>query len=141
VKWFFDSSVLVATFVPGHEHHERSIAVFTAANRHSGCSAAHCLAETYATLTRLPGTYRASAEQAITCVETIKDRLALVHLESEEYLAAIRQAAESSIVGGLLYDALLGACALKAKANVIYTWNVGHFTLLGDEIARKVRTP
>lgn len=141
MRWFFDTSVLVATFVPGHEHHERSIAAFTAADRNSGSSAAHCLAETYSTLTRLPGKYRASAEDALSCVETIRDRLALITLDSDEYLSIIREAAENSIVGGLLYDALLGACALKAKADVIYTWNVGHFVRLGDEIEHRVRTP
>jgi predicted nucleic acid-binding protein len=141
VRSFFDTSVLVATFVPGHEHHERSIAAFTAAGRDSGCSAAHCLAETYSTLTRLPGKYRANAEDAISCVETIRERLALFPLETAEYVSAIREAANNNVVGGSIYDALLGACALKAKADVIYTWNVGHFILLGDEIAQKVRTP
>ena len=40
-----------------------------------------------------------------------------------------------------MYDALIAACALKAEADVLYTWNIGHFLLLGDEVARKLRTP
>jgi hypothetical protein len=39
------------------------------------------------------------------------------------------------------YDALIGACARKMKAEIIYTWNIAHFLGLGEEVADKVRTP
>jgi len=67
--------------------------------------------------------------------------LAIVTLETREYLAAIRRFAAHGITGGTVYDGLIAACALKAKADVLYTWNTGHFLLLGDEVARKLRTP
>ena len=141
MRLFFDSSALVPVFVPGHQHHERCLAVFSAANRATAYSAAHCLAEVYAALTRLPGKYRAAPDQAISCVETIEKHLNVLTLEVAEHVSTIREAAALGIEGGKLYDALIAACALKAHADVIYTWNVAHFMSLGDEVARKVRTP
>lgn len=141
MKIFVDSSVLVAAFIPGHVHHERSFGVFASADAKTAACAVHSLAELYATVTRLPYKYRATAHQALTFVETVRDRFTLLALDTGEYLASIARAAEQNIVGGTLYDAVIAACALKAKADVLYTWNVGHFLLLGDEVAKRVRTP
>lgn len=49
--------------------------------------------------------------------------------------------AAAGVIGGAVYDALIARCALKAGADIIYTWNLSHFTRLGPEIARRVRTP
>ena len=141
MRVFFDTSVLVPVFIPGHEHHERSLAVFSKADLHSGYCAAHSLAEVYATLTRLPGRYRAAPDQAIMCLEAIEGRLNPIALEVAEYLAAIREAAGIGIEGGALYDALLGACADKSKANVLYTWNTRDFLRLGENLRGRVHTP
>jgi predicted nucleic acid-binding protein len=141
VRSFFDTSVLVPVFIPGHEHHERSLAAFSAVDLRSGYCAAYCLAEVYATLTRLPGKYRAAPEQAILCLETIEERLSVLALEVAEYVSAIREAAGIGIQGGALYDALLGACAVKAKADILYTWNTRDFQCLGANVSKRVRTP
>jgi len=141
VKHFFDTSVLVAAVLEEHEHHERSFSAFSTATPSSGFCAAHNLAEAYATLTRYPGKERLSPDQALLAVEAFENRLAIIALESREYLAALRTLAAIGITGGTIYDGLIAACALKAKADVIYTWNTGHFMMLGDEVARKVRTP
>lgn len=141
MRSFFDTSVLVPVFIPGHQHHDRSLSVFSAANRsHSYCSA-HSLAEVYATLTRLPGRYRAAPEQALLCLEAVEERLNVIALEINEYVSAIREAAGMGIEGGTLYDALLGACAVKAKSDVLYTWNTRDFQRLGTNVSRLVRTP
>jgi predicted nucleic acid-binding protein len=92
-------------------------------------------------ITRLPGKHRASGQQAVTFLEMIQERFSFVALDVADYLATIRELAALGIVGGTTYDALVAACALKAKADVLYTWNIGHFLLLGDELARKVRKP
>lgn len=72
---------------------------------------------------------------------SMAERLTFVALDAREYWAAIANAAESGIVGGTIYDVLLARCALKAKADIIYTWNIGHFQQLGGEVAKRVRTP
>jgi predicted nucleic acid-binding protein len=141
MNWFFDTSVLIPTFLEDHEHHEASLDAFLKSDRRSSCCAAHSLAEVYATLTRLPGRHRLSGEQVLLFLENIRERLTLVTLDPEEYSAAVQAAAANGIVGGVIYDALLAQCALKAHAETIYTWNVRHFQRMGPEIARRVKTP
>ncbi|MGA7559110.1 MAG: PIN domain-containing protein [Terriglobales bacterium] len=141
MKSFFHTSVLVASFLDGHEHHERSFAILADADRKNACCAAHSLAELYATLTRLPGKLRLTADQALLSLDSVAERLELISLNVPEYQHAIREAASGGIVGGTIYDALLGRCAVKAHAAKIYTWNVSHFRMLGAEIAARVRTP
>lgn len=141
MRWFFDSSVLVPALLADHVHHARSFAAFAAASRKNAGCAAHSLAEVYSTLTRYPGKQRLGAESAALLVQEIEHRLTLVWLDGDEYLAAIDRIAGMGIVGGAVYDALIAACAAKARADVVYTWNTAHFMLLGDEVARKVRTP
>jgi predicted nucleic acid-binding protein len=141
VKSFFDTSVLVATSVEVHEHHERSFALFTSADRKTAGCAAHSLAELYATLTRLPGRLRMSADQALLVLDSVEERLEIVSLDARECRLAIQDAATAGIVGGTIYDALIGWSALKAGATRIYTWDVADFRRLGAEIAKKVRTP
>ena len=141
MKSFFDTSVLIAAVLANHEHHDRSLAVFAAADRKTGCCAAHTLAELYATLTRMPGKQRIISDQALLFLDEVEERLELVYLNTCEYRLAINQAAHHGVLGGTVYDALLGQCALKAGATRILTWDVVHFQRLGPEIADKVRTP
>jgi predicted nucleic acid-binding protein len=141
VNRFFDTTILVAAVLEEHEHHESSFSALSTARPSSAFCAAHNLAETYATLTRYPGKQRLSPDQALLALDVYENRLAVVSLDSREYLAAIRKFAALEITGGTIYDGLIAACALKAKADVLYTWNTAHFMMLGDEIARKVRTP
>lgn len=111
-----------------------------AEKKHASC-AAQSLAEVYATLTRLPGRDRASASEATLFLESMDERLTFISLDTEEYWRAIMHSAESGIVGGTIYDALLAHCALKARAETIFTWNIDHFRRVGPEVAKRVRTP
>jgi predicted nucleic acid-binding protein len=95
----------------------------------------------YASLTRLPGKYRAAPEQALMCLDTIGERLNLIALGVAEYISAIREAAGLGIEGGALYDALLGACAIKARADILYTWNTRNYQRLGPNVSRRLHTP
>jgi predicted nucleic acid-binding protein len=141
VKWFFDTSVLVPALLPDHIHHARSFAAFASANPKNAACAAHSLAEVYATLTRYPGKQRMSSESADLLVQEIEHRLTLVSLNGDEYRAAVRRIARMGIVGGAVYDGLIAACALKAGAHHLYTWNARHFDLLGADIQKLVTTP
>lgn len=141
MKAFFDTSVLISAFMEDHEHHSASLKVFVEAGHRQGCCAAHSLAEVYSTLTKLPGRHRLSGEQALLFVGDIRERLVVFALDQREYYAAIKKAATAGIVGGTIYDALLAHCALKAKADTIYTWNIRHFEQFGPVIAERLRTP
>lgn len=141
MKWFFDTTVLVAALLPDHPHHSRSFPLFGSASRKQSACAAHSLAEAYSTFTRYPGKERMSAEAASLVVQEIERRLTLVWLDGDEYSAAIRRMAHVGIVGGAVYDGLVAGCALKAGADRLYTWNVRHFELLGVEVRKIITMP
>ena len=141
MKAFFDTSVLVATFYGDHEHHQASIDRFLSFRRSEAGCAAHSLAEVYSSLTRMPGKLRVTGDQAMLFLATIRDRLTLVALDAEEYFKAIEEASTLGVAGGAIYDALLGRCAVKARAQTIYTWNVKHFQRLGPSVVSRLKTP
>lgn len=140
MRAFFDTSALVPVFLDDHQHHERSLKAFVAAAKNDAC-AAHSLAEVYSTMTRLPGPHRLSGEQVLLFLENISERLSLVTLTGKEYYAAIKESAEAGITGGAIYDALIARCALKAKADRIYSWNTKHFERFGAAIVNRLTTP
>jgi len=141
MKGFFDTSVLVPLFYRDHVHYGPSQELFIRFNQSTGCCGAHSLAEVYATLTRMPGKRRISGEQAMLFIGNIRERLSIMALNSEEYARALQASAVRGIVGGAIYDAMLAQCALKAKAETIYTWNVRHYAQCGPEVVGRVRTP
>lgn len=141
MKAFFDTSVLVAVFWQEHPHHKISLDLFYEARKKEAVCAAHSLAEVYAVMTRLPAKAVLAPEQVILFVQEIRERLTVISLGEDEYYSTLQHAAERSAVGGRIYDALLLKCALKAKAEIIYTWNLKHFRQLAPEAAERIRTP
>ena len=141
MKAFLDTSVLVAVFYGEHEHHEPSFALFLRLNKKSGCTAAHCLAEVYSVLTGIPGKDRASPDEALLFLADVRARLAVVALDGDEYTRVLEGAAAGGIAGGGIYDAIAGGCAMKARAEAIYTWNIRHFVRLGADVAARAMTP
>lgn len=131
--------MLVPVFIEDHEHHERSLKVFANAYKTRDCCAAHSLAEVYATMTRLPGRNRLSGDQVLLFLENIRERLMLITLTGDEYHASIKEAAETGVIGGTIYDALIARCALKAKVDAIYTWNTRHFQQFGNAIVSRLK--
>jgi predicted nucleic acid-binding protein len=141
LSYFCDTSVLVPALLTEHVHHAPSFSLFTSATPKRVSCAAHSLAEVYATLTRYPGAERLSAEQAGLLVEEIERRFELVSLDSREYRSAIHDMAATGVVGAAIYDGLIAACAMKARADRLYTWNARHFELLGKEVQRLIARP
>jgi len=89
----------------------------------------------------MPGKQRISGEQGMLFLSDIREHLTIISLDDREYFQAIAGAAAAGVVGGTIYDALLIYCALKAKAEIIYTWNVKHYGQFGSEAAKRARTP
>jgi predicted nucleic acid-binding protein len=141
VKAFLDTSVLVAAFYGDHEHHEPSFGLFSQQTKSTACTAAHCLAEFYSVVTGMPGKDRASPDEALLFLRDARERLYLVTLDELEYFKTLEDAASGNISGGTTYDAIIARCALKWKAQTIYTWNVKHFSRLGEKVASRVRQP
>ena len=141
MRAFFDTSALVPVFYGDHVHHAASITQFIKYDKARGCCAAHSLAEVYSTLTRMPGRHRISSEQAMLFVDSIRERLSTIALDGEEYAGALRAAASLGIVGGGIYDAMIAHCALKARVDVIYSWNIRHYSLCGPAVMNLLQTP
>lgn len=141
MKAFLDTSVLVAAFYGDHVHHAASLNLFTRFDKKDAACAAHSLFEVYSVLTRMPGKHRVGGEQAMLFIGNIRERLTLVALSAEEYAKTLQIFAELGVAGGAIYDAHLAACALKARAATLYTWNVAHFAQLGPKIAPLLQTP
>ena len=74
-------------------------------------------------------------------LENVRERLTIVSLDHQEYFQAIEESSGIGVSGGAIYDSLLAHCALKAKAQAIYTWNTRDFIRLGKAVAERVRTP
>ena len=138
---FFDTSVLVPVFYGDHEHHAPSLSLFLSVGKEDGCCGAHTLAEIYSTLTGMPGKYRVTGDQAMLFIGSILERLSVVALTAEEYAAALESWSKMGIVGGTIYDAVLASCALKSRAEAIYSWNLRHYRQLGPEVERRLKSP
>lgn len=133
--------MLVATFYGEHEHHEPSIGLFLQQKKNTACTAAHCLAEVYSVVTGMPGKDRSSPDEALLFLHDVRERLTMVALDEIDYFKVLEHSASAAISGGATYDAIIAHCALKAKAKTIYTWNVKHFSRLGENVASRVRRP
>jgi predicted nucleic acid-binding protein len=141
MKAFFDTSVLVPVFYGDHVHHAASLDLFIQFNKSTACCGAHSLAEVFSTLTRMPGKHRISGDQAMLFIGSIRERLSIIALSGDEYANALLASSALGVVGGGIYDALLAHCAIKANAEVIYSWNVRHYGQCGPEVTRRLRTP
>ena len=141
MKEFFDTSVLVAAFWGGHRDHAASIKLLGAANKKQSACAMHTLAEVYAAMTALPIRPMLPPDQVMLLVQEVRDRLTLVPLDESEYFETIQQAASAGFTSGRVYDALLLRCAVKVKAQTIYTWNLKHFQAIAPRMAARIRTP
>jgi predicted nucleic acid-binding protein len=141
MKAFFDTSVLLPVFYGDHPRHDESVAIFRAQGRRQTACAAHSAAELYATLTRLPLRPRIEADQAALFVDSLRERVTFVSLESEEYLDIISGISRLRLIGGIVYDALIAACARKVRAEVLYTWNPADFIRLKIADGPVIRTP
>ena len=128
--FFVDTSCIVAAVCSWHGHHARAAAEIERrlGVRERMATAAHALAEAYAVLTRLPAPHRLSPADALELLEgNWLDSARVVALDAVGYRSLLRRAGKEGISGGRTYDAVIAACALKAKAAVLLTFNAHHF--------------
>lgn len=138
---FFDTSVLVAACQRQNEFHEPSLASFVRANKTHAACGMHTLAEIYATITGMKNNMRVPPRLAPLFLEQVRERCQIIALTPELYWETLQNAAHEHIAGGMIYDALLLACARKAQADRILTWNVRHFRMAAPDLADRIVTP
>lgn len=109
-----DTSVAVPLLVASHTAHELVSA--WASGRELAISG-HALAETYAVLTRLPGSARVSADDAVTLINAnFKRRLTV---PSEISSQVHQELAQIGVHGGATYDGLVALAAREAGATLV----------------------
>jgi len=105
---------------------------------------AHSLAELYAVLTRLPLLPRVSPADARELIHrNIYSRsIAIVVLDAHDYKAMIDHLATDYLQGGIVYDAVIAACACSWKADTLLTLNAADFVRLPKALQPfEVKTP
>lgn len=142
---FFDTTVLVAASVQSHPHHARALPVLrrVALHQDTGHISTHSIAETYATLTRLPLQPRIHPAEAARIIhDNILPNVKLVSVTGKMYLSALETMTRGGWSGAKIYDALLLACAAACPAERVYTFNLGDFLHLAPtELQSKVCAP
>lgn len=145
MRFFLDTSVLVAAVISSHESHARSFSILEQVQdgKDEGFIAGHSLAEMYSVLTKMPFPLRHSPEQAYLSIEeNILKHFKLTTLSGAEYATLARDAALSKIYGGTIYDAVLVRCAIKSAADRIYILNLRHFhSIAPPGMAAKIVSP
>jgi predicted nucleic acid-binding protein len=144
LKFFFDTSVLVAVAVAHHPHHAAALAAYRQVmnGRHTGVVSAHGLAETFSTLTRLPLSPMVQPSEAqLFITETVVQNCETVSLLEREYLSLLDSATKSGLRGGILYDALQLHCAEKAGCDRVYTFNLTDFIRVAPQLQNKIVRP
>jgi len=105
-RWACDTSVAVAALDPTHEAHG---ACRNALLERRPALAGHATFETYSVLTRLPLPLRLTAEQAATVLTGAFPAMCWLDVDSTDALR--RRLGRLGIVGGSVYDALVGQAA------------------------------
>lgn len=100
-----DTSVAVPLLVSSHESHG---VVLEWATGRKLALCGHALIETYSVLTRLPGTARVAATDAVTLIDSNFER----RLELLDGRDVHREMARLGVEGGAAYDALVALAAL-----------------------------
>src|SRR5947207_14672025 len=121
-----DTSVMVAAICGWHEHNRRALRALEIrlAGGEALVAAAPALIETYAVLTRLPPPHRLAPGEAGTLIEAnFVSGIETTVLDAASYRDLLRDAARERIAGGRIYDRVIAACAIAAKATVLLTFN------------------
>ena len=136
-----DTSCLVAAVSGWHEDHEATASEIHRRSQRGAAwvVSAHSLAEAYSVLTRLPANKRVSGSETLALLRGNWAGAEIVSLTSPEYWSLLEEASTAGIAGGQLYDALIAACARKARVQLLLTWNLAHFSRFAGPF--EVRTP
>ena len=126
-----DTSCMIAAVCAWHEDHDVSRHEIERRLRQNEVMLVPgpALIEAYAVMTRLPPPHRLAPADALARLESYFVELGrIIVLEPDGYAALLRGASAAGIAGGRTYDAVIAACAIKAKASTILTLNEGHFS-------------
>ncbi|MBU2444304.1 MAG: PIN domain-containing protein [Bacteroidetes bacterium] len=143
LKILFDSSVLIAAFVESHPKHKSALSFLMKAKNKEFelLVSSHTILEIYSVLTSAPFKPKITPIIAKQLIENnIKNIAKTIYLTDEDYFEIVEKMSNSNFSGGIVYDAIIVECALKAKIDEILTLNSKDFLRLTNEISMKVST-
>lgn len=135
MKYLFDSSILIASFIQGHPKHDLAFSWLKKAKNKEFTLyvSAHSLLEIYSALTGAPFNPKILPLTAKRMIdENIKKFAEIVILNKIEYYGIIEDMIERKYQGGVIYDALIMKCAYKSKVDHLVTLNTQDFIRLQD---------
>jgi predicted nucleic acid-binding protein len=109
-----DTSLVVALFASWHEAH----ALARESVPSEAHLPAHVLLESYSVLTRLPPPHRAPADVVEAFLKR-RFQARLLTLPGDRHRSLLTVLADRGIAGGGVYDALIAATAMHAKATLL----------------------
>ncbi len=140
-----DTSVIIPALLGWHEHHAAALPIVTAALAEADpvIVPVPALVEAFAVLTRLPPPWRIRpAATRRLLADTFRGRSRIVGLDGDEVWTLLDEVLVSDVSGGATYDAHIAACARKAGAERLATFNRRHFERLDlGEVALLVPSP
>ena len=138
---FVDTNVVVAASTVSDQRHEACVDVLAVADKRGGCCSMHSLAELFNVLSGRPLPLRLSPLDVANVVAHTAQRFKTISLTASEYVEAVEGLARLGHSGGMIYDALIVACARKSKARRIYTLNPRHFKMIAPDLAQRILEP
>lgn len=128
-----DTSVVVASLLSWHEHHERALPVLVAARESTTgvILPLPALIESYSVMTRLPPPVRIAPQAAWRLLEAaFAQRTIIPALDGTAGWALLAALPDRGISGGATYDAHILACAKQVGAERLATFNLRDFQRL-----------
>lgn len=136
-----DTSVLVASLLTWHEHHEVALlALEEASAGHPMFLPIPVLVESYAVMTRLPAPYRISPSDAHALLRDNFKAARIAGLSGAGCWKLLSDLSERGVAGGRTYDAQIVAAAVQGSAELLLTLNLAHFASLAPA-GLEVRSP
>jgi len=141
LKLLFDSSVIIAAFVESHPNHESALSFLNKAKNREFelIVSAHTILEVYSVLTSAPFKPKISSNIAKRQIDNnIKSIAKIVYLTDKDYFGIVEKMSNSDIIGGIVYDAIVVECAIKANADEILTLNPKDFLRVSKDTSLKI---
>lgn len=133
---FLDTTVLLAGMIdlgPASGPAQRLLDAVAHARIGTPHTAWHCCLEFYSVSTRLPEEYRLTPADALRLLEEeVFARFRVHQVDDALRVPFFKHAALEGVTGGRIYDAHIAEVARSARAEVIVTDNVRHFTPLSS---------
>lgn len=118
-----------------HPHHQPSFDWILKVRKKTikGFISSHSLAECFSILTVLPVIPPIPPLNAKDIIrENVSSFFKIIELTSQDYQRAMDRVAEKGLKSGAIYDALIFESAIKAKADLLITWNLKDFQRLSS---------